>query len=430
MKRKTIAGLIAIVAIVTAAMFAGCANKEDVPEAMPTIIPTSPTPALSPTPVVTRSPSLSQLPEPKYLPGDIIAEKPTNEDGLKAIISYDRDTDEYEIHYIYQNRDGSLGHFANDKTYWHGRESIEKHDPALIDHVDLSTVTIGDPKISPTPMPTPTPTLMTVYTDLKEIPYRKASGFLVKLVNHKNATDPTWDELMSFLESDGTDELPYGTDVPYLEWYICGDFAEILHNNAEWSNIKAAFVAVDFVEGEGHALNAFNTIDKGLVYVDCTGRSHSQIMEELIDNAEREDCENDRIAYVVIGKEYGVISIDKVTSPEQWFYAEYKQEWEYLKRDREAYNSDIAEYNKAVKAWERDVDAYKRAVGGRTYIRDPLEYESLDKMRNELKAGENELDIRKNELEARCIRLAERHEVLGYHRWESLGVVTNVDVFW
>ena len=68
---------------------------------------------------------------------------------------------------------------------------------------------------------------------------------------------------------------------------------------------------LDFEFGEGHALNAFNTTDKGLVYVDCTRGFSTPIIAEFTDSAKREEREHDKIAYVVEGKEYGLISIDK-----------------------------------------------------------------------------------------------------------------------
>lgn len=265
------------------------------------------------------------------------------------------------------------------------------------------------------------------------LPYSKASGSRVCLVNYKNATDPAWDELMSFLEMDDTDEQPY------IEGsFVCADFAEMLHNNAEASGIKAAFVGVDFVVGEGHALNAFNTTDRGQVYVDCTGKgfhppvSPSRISQETDSYREYHhfDYSSDKIAYVVDGKEYGSISIDKATSPEYWFYEDYNQKWDAYDRALEAYNSDIEEYNKAVEAYERDVEAYETAVGGRTHISNPEEYERLNKMYNDLKARENELDISGRELGARRDRLDERQEELGYYRWEPLGVVMSVDGYW
>jgi len=257
------------------------------------------------------------------------------------------------------------------------------------------------------------------------IPYSKASGSQVCLVNYKNATDPTWDELITFLQMDDTDEHPYN-----FSSFVCADFAERLHNNAESSGIRAAWVAVDFEFGEGHALNAFNTTDKGLVYVDCTRGFSTPIIAEFTDSAKREEREHDKIAYVVEGKEYGLISIDKATSPEYWFYEEYTKKWEALEKDIAAYNSDIEVYNNDVKAYEEDVEAYERTVGGRTYISDHEEYERLNKMYNELKGREKELDIRGKELDARRDRLDERQEELGYYRWEPLGVVTKVEVYW
>ena len=257
------------------------------------------------------------------------------------------------------------------------------------------------------------------------LPYSKASGSQVCLVNYKNATYPTWDELIAFLHSDDTDEQPYLNDS-----FVCADFAEMLHNNAEVSGIKAAYVGVEFVEGEGHALTAFNTTDKGLVYVDCTSEFSSPVIAELTDSEEGRACAHDKIAYLVERNEYGVISMDKATSPEYWFYDAYKQNWAVLEDDINAYNADVAEYNADVKAYEEDVEAYEMAVGGRTYIRDPEEYERLTEMYDELKTREAELEMRGKELNARRERLDERQEELGWCRWEPLGVVTSVEIFW
>jgi len=88
----------------------------------------------------------------------------------------------------------------------------------------------------------------------------------LNLVNNPSASDPTWAELRRFLQSDRTDTRDYITDV-----YVCGHFAEDLHNNAEEQGIRAAFVIVEFAIGVPHALNAFRTRDRGLVYIDVTG---------------------------------------------------------------------------------------------------------------------------------------------------------------
>jgi len=134
----------------------------------------------------------------------------------------------------------------------------------------------------------------------------KASGEPIELIDNKYATNPTWNELISFMKLDDTDRILYEDDN-----FTCGDFAERLHNNAENAGIKAAVVSIDFYENSnGHALNIFDTVDKGLVYVDCTG-SEGKIGE--LDSF-------DKIAYVETDNEYGIVSAYYTTTPEYEFY--------------------------------------------------------------------------------------------------------------
>jgi hypothetical protein len=90
-------------------------------------------------------------------------------------------------------------------------------------------------------------------------------GQRLVLTNYANAADPTYQQLLDFIKSDKTDELPY------TNTFVCSDFAEALHNNAEKAGIKCAWVGCDFTQGKGHAFNEFNTTDRGIVYIDCTG---------------------------------------------------------------------------------------------------------------------------------------------------------------
>jgi len=85
------------------------------------------------------------------------------------------------------------------------------------------------------------------------------------IVNYETASNPTWAQLLDFLRNDRTDEKAY---VPGV--YMCGDYARDVHNNAEQAGIRAAYVAIELV-GADHALNAFKTTDRGLVFIDCTG---------------------------------------------------------------------------------------------------------------------------------------------------------------
>jgi hypothetical protein len=135
------------------------------------------------------------------------------------------------------------------------------------------------------------------------------SGNFIVLINNKKATDPTYVQLVSFLQNDKTDQYPYiYTNPVFASYYppaeshvnltriqgiidgtiqpqnpdICADFAERLHNEAEKTGIRCAYVSIDLSgypdpshlgipSNSGHALDAFQTTDRGLVYVDATG---------------------------------------------------------------------------------------------------------------------------------------------------------------
>lgn len=149
---------------------------------------------------------------------------------------------------------------------------------------------------TPTPTATPTPTPQWVGPNGETEHEYVMCGFncynvggdgnKIELVNNPDATDPTWNELKSFLSQDKTDKKLYDEDS-----FLCGDFAEMLHNNAEESGIRAAYVSLNLSSGL-HACNAFNTIDDGLVYIDDTGRSSYS------------SCSADKKVTVSIGSKY------------------------------------------------------------------------------------------------------------------------------
>lgn len=98
-----------------------------------------------------------------------------------------------------------------------------------------------------------------------------ARGNPIKLRNNPDAANPSFATLTSFLRRDDTDEIPYDT-----RSFVCGDYAERLHNRAESAGLRCAYVVVKLGPSPGwpntdwHALNAFDTVDHGRVYVDCT----------------------------------------------------------------------------------------------------------------------------------------------------------------
>jgi len=123
-----------------------------------------------------------------------------------------------------------------------------------------------------------------------------ADGHYIVLRNNPAAVNPSWTDLKAFLQSDQSDRRAYVSGK-----FTCGDFAEMLHNNAEAAGIRAAIVAVELqpagmAEGTtNHSLNAFETTDKGLVYIDTTSSSQGFYA--------------DKVVSVEIGQEYQPVSI-------------------------------------------------------------------------------------------------------------------------
>jgi hypothetical protein len=186
----------------------------------------------------------------------------------------------------------------------------------------------------------------------RQPPVQTAKGKMVHLSNNPNAKDVSFAELKSFIRADTTDEglyLPGSRD--------CVDFAEQLHNNAEQARIKAAFVSVNFVGEEiGHALDAFNTTDMDLVYIDCTGMTFYSKLKSII-QGDNNKLQNDAVAYVEKDKQYGCISIDKAELLDYGFYIEYTQDCQQLDVMIDDFNNDY--------------DAYERGLGGRTTLYEP-----------------------------------------------------------
>jgi hypothetical protein len=155
----------------------------------------------------------------------------------------------------------------------------------------------------------------------------------LSLIRNINAHNPTWDELMSFIKKDKTDFKPYGS------LNLCGWFAEQVFNNAESNGIKAAFVAVDFEEGIGHALNAFVTTDRGLVYIDCTGTLPTIPSPQLVGVTYisiGDIVGNDKIAYLEKGEPMGDISVG---TPYGLSYSDYEQWQKDVQKMKTEFNS-------------------------------------------------------------------------------------------
>jgi hypothetical protein len=102
--------------------------------------------------------------------------------------------------------------------------------------------------------------------------------------DNTQAGNPTWNQLTTFISRDTTDQHPYN-----IQSFNCVNYASIVYNNAETSNIESAVVILTLRnEPIGHAVDAFITSDYGMVYVDCTAQ--------------------DTIARIKVGKTYRAVS--------------------------------------------------------------------------------------------------------------------------
>jgi len=124
-----------------------------------------------------------------------------------------------------------------------------------------------------------------------------------------NTRNPSWEELKAFLLKDDTDKMEY-----VFPTTVCEDFARQLQKNAKEAGLRCAYVSVQ-LDGypdwynlgipsyTGHACNAFETTDRGLVYIDCTSSASGS-------GPLHGDC----IVDVQIGKNY----LPKFIFPTEW----------------------------------------------------------------------------------------------------------------
>lgn len=96
-----------------------------------------------------------------------------------------------------------------------------------------------------------------------------------------NLRNPSYKEMNDFLSQDTTDSNAYIKDE-----YVCSDFSAEVNNNAEAKGIRCAIVTISYPEGYGHTVVAFETADKGLIFIEpqyddevslILNRSYSQL---------------------------------------------------------------------------------------------------------------------------------------------------------
>ena len=85
--------------------------------------------------------------------------------------------------------------------------------------------------------------------------------------------NPTFEELRDFILRDPTSRNEF-----VLYQYECRHFATDVNNNAEAGGLRAALVLLCFGQGQ-HAVVAFDTVDRGLVYIEpqTDARIHPEV---------------------------------------------------------------------------------------------------------------------------------------------------------
>lgn len=329
-----------------------------------------------------------------------------------------------------------------------------------------ATITIFAPEVSNAPQTVP---VRLTITENPRYIYENgaiavgADGEPIELINNPNATNPTYAELIAFIKADFTD-----TD-DYLEGgaggYVCADFAEDVHNNAEAAGIRAAWVSIDFGrDDEGHACNAFETTDRGLVYIDCTGEGHltyAEAIERFGRAALSKPTPWDTVAYIKIGNQYGRIVIAKAKTLSYSFYEEYTQKWQEYDRRLSEYNEEVIQFNQEVNEYGRLLNDYNDEVAEYNYEysrykrlmelggpwRESAEamavgfwiqhFRTFEAERQYLQEQGSALETMGEELDDWETRLIEKGEAigklskeLGDYWFEPLGIVKDIHIHW
>jgi hypothetical protein len=191
--------------------------------------------------------------------------------------------------------------------------------------------------------------------------------------------NPTWTELKTFLENDNTNKLIYSDS------FDCSGFSTELFKRARDYGFRVAIVEIEFEKNEtGHALNAFQTTDKGLIYVDNTGNEKG--------------TEKDKIAYVKTGDTFGTIDLDALNEKRiscdnclqfmnNLTYKTYQNVFDYsyfvnsAKCNKfriecvETYNKAVSDFNAGdrkytynqIQTWYNNIEKLNTELGGKYY---------------------------------------------------------------
>jgi hypothetical protein len=104
------------------------------------------------------------------------------------------------------------------------------------------------------------------------LPISFENGTAIEIIENRQATDPSYPLLVSFLSDYGA---PRGE---YEPGHVCSSYTVELHDTAERMGLKAHVVLVYFTGVvDPHSVVAFDTAEKGRVYIDWTGLTAEEL---------------------------------------------------------------------------------------------------------------------------------------------------------
>lgn len=173
--------------------------------------------------------------------------------------------------------------------------------------------------------------------------FQKSDHTPIRILNNPNAQIYTWEETRRMLLDDETEQKNY---VPVT--YTCAHFAQDLHNRCEAKGLRTGIVLFEYKDGsEGHAINAFNTTDKGVVYVDATGIAQSDVEVPAVKS----------VAYLFEGKHYFAIPMEVDITRE--YPSNYSAGLHYL-NERKRHGERASKFETKASRFQSRVERFKQ----------------------------------------------------------------------
>jgi hypothetical protein len=262
------------------------------------------------------------------------------------------------------------------------------------------------------------------------IPLVSATKSRLELIYNSNAHNPTWAELKQFAQIDNTDKA-----LPNKTVFMCGEFAQMVQNSAEnIYNIKCGIVYIN-LDGQiiGHACNVFDTIDKGKVFVDCTGVVGDNDTPQLLctNRCGRNDCTNyDTVAFVRVGEKYGRLELQNVEAFDYDYFKNVSKKWDDYIVALDQYNAKVDKHNEAVNQLDTEISQYNTGIASKIYYQGTQQYQVAKMSELELSNKKSNLNAENDALKLESQRLDGVRNLLDACIYKTLAKVLGYEIYW